>query len=197
MHKWKRSSGSRAGYVEAEEEEQAPTLQHHGTLFALTHSQDTPITLTPLVNGVQFPMKLDTGATVSLASEEVWKVHFNACPLKPCRTLLQTYTGERLQVLGQLTVDVKYENQEAKLIVPGNGPTLWGRSWLSTIRLNWATIKFVTQGIQPLLALYPELFKEELGTLSDVEIELTLVEGAVPRFKKPPPVPYALRGAVE
>ena len=200
MQKWKRSSGSRAGYVEAEEEGQAPTLQHDGTLFALTHSQDTPITLTPLVNGVQFPMELDTGATVSLASEEVWKEHFNACPLEPCMTLLRTYTGERLQVLGQLTVDVKYEDQEAKLpllIVPGNGPALWGRSWLSTIRLNWATIKFVTQGIRPLLALYPELFKEELGTLRDVEIELTLVEGAVPRFKKPRPVPYALRGTVE
>ena len=91
-------------------------------------------------------------------------------------------------MLGQLTVDVKYEDQEAKLpllIVPGNGPALWGRSWLSTVRLNWATINFVTQGIRPLLALYPELFKEELGTLRDVEIELTLVEGAVARFKKP------------
>ena len=45
----------------------------HSAAFALTHSQDIPITLTPLVNGVQFPMELDPGATVSLASEEVWK----------------------------------------------------------------------------------------------------------------------------
>ena len=92
-------------------------------------------------------------------------------------------------------MDVKYEDQEAKLpllIIPTNGPALRGRSWLSTIGLNWATIKFVTQERQSLLALSSELFKEELGTLRDVEIKLTLVEGAVPRFKKPRPVPYAL-----
>ena len=103
-------------------------------------------------------------------------------------------------MLGQLIVTVEYEDQKTELpllIVPGDGPALWGRNWLSAIRLNWQAIKYVTQGIESILSRYPDLFKEELGTMKGMEIKLSIAKDAVPRFKKPYPVPYALRGAVE
>ena len=132
-------------------------------------------------------MELDTGATVSLASEQVWKEVFNECPLGECRTLLQTYTGQRLPVLGQMNVTVEYEGQQVKvplLIVPGDGPALWGQSWLSAIRLNWSSIKSISHGVESTLSKYPDLFKEELGTLKGMEIKLSVTKDAVPNFKK-------------
>ena len=46
-------------------------------------------------------------------------------------TLLRTYTGEKLQVLGQLQVKVEYGDQVQLLpllVVAGSGPSLWGRN---------------------------------------------------------------------
>ena len=169
-------------------------------LFAVSGPRDPPIVLKPTVNGVELKMELDTGATVSLASEWVWKEVFKKCPLDECQTLLRTYTGQRLPVLGQTNIAVEYEDQKANLpllIVPGDGLALWGRSWLSVIRLNRPVIKNITKGVEPILSRYPDLFEEELGTLKGVEIQLSIAKDAIPQFKKPRPVPYALRGAVE
>ena len=166
----------------------------------MTVKRDDPIILKPKVNGVELEMELDTGATVSLASEKTWKEVFQECPLDECRTLLRTYNGERLPVLGQMSVQVRYEDQEAHtplLIIPGDGPALWGRSWLTSIRLNWGAIKYVSQGVEQILEKYLDLFREELGTLKGVEIKLSVSKDTVPRFKRPRSVPYALRGAIE
>ena len=63
--------------------------------------------------------------------------------------------------------------------------------------LNWPSVKSITDGVESLIARYPDLFKEELGTLKGVEIKLSIAKDAIPQFKKPRPVPYALRSAVE
>lgn len=159
-----------------------------------------PIVLKPKVNGTELKMELDTGATVSLASERIWKETFKEHTLEHSDALLRTYTGERLPVKGLLTVTVEYEDQKAELplfVVPGDGPALWGRNWHSAILLNWSSIKRLLQGVELILPKYSDLFKEELGTLKDVEIKLSIKKDAVPKFKRPRPVPYALRGAVE
>ena len=188
-----------AGYVDAEFSEPSKDTQD-AELFAVSTPRDTLIILKPTINGVELKMELDTGTTVSLASERVWKEVFNKCPLGECQALLRMYTGQRLPVLGQMDVAVEYEDQKVELpllIVPGDGPALWGRNWLSAIQLNWPYIKNITQEIEPILSKYSELFKEELGTLKGVEIKLSIAKDANPRFKRPRPVPYALHGAVE
>ena len=66
--------------------------------------------------------------------------------LQPSHTQLRTYSGEPIPVVGQLEVDVGYEGQVAKLpllVVEGEGPSLFGRDWLSTIRLDWKSINAV------------------------------------------------------
>ena len=51
-------------------------------------------------------------------------------PLQPTNTCLQTYTGERISVLGSIQVEVSHNNQTKQLpllVVKGQGPNLLGR----------------------------------------------------------------------
>ena len=87
-------------------------------------------------------MELDTGATVSVISEHEWKKLFsdtNELKLyigKP----LRGYSGKHLDIAGQATVQVIYEQQMTDLllvIIAGmQRPALFGRNWLEAIKLN-------------------------------------------------------------
>ena len=168
-------------------------------LFAVRGTPEAAIILEPEVNGVTLPMELDTGASVSIISQKVWEGILSKMQLEKSDTLLKTYTGEKLQVLGQLQVQVKYGDQVQQLpllVVAGNGPSLWGRNWLAAIRLNWAHIKQVHMGLGPLLQKYHDVF-QELGTLQGIEVKLMVREDAIPKFYKPCSIPYAIRGAIE
>ena len=45
-----------------------------------------------------------------------------------------------------------------------------------------------------MLQKYDELFR---GTLKDIMVRLVVDEKAIPKFHKPRPVPYVIRGAIE
>ena len=88
------------------------------------------------LNGAPVCMELDTGASVSLVSERVWREKLKAVQLEPPSLRLRTYTGEPLKLLGQTHVQVAYENQSASLpllVASGDGPSLFGRNWLNSI----------------------------------------------------------------
>ena len=77
-------------------------------------------------------MELDTGAAISIISEETRKTLFADQKLRKSTLVLEAYTEEPMQVVGQLNVLVKYGTQEAKLVlvvVGGNGPSLFGCNW--------------------------------------------------------------------
>jgi len=174
-------------------------------LEALFYNSTTPgITVTPTVNGMQLPMELDTGASVSLISEKTWTERFHSMPLESTSVVLKTYTGQNLKVLGQLTVDVQYEQQRHSLpllVVTGQGPPLFGRNWLANIRLNWHQVRLCVNtlltDVDQLLDQYKDVFSSELGTLKGIYAKLTLKPDAKPKYFKPRPVPYALRDAIE
>ena len=80
-------------------------------------------------------MELDTGASVSVMSESIWKEKFSQNKLQPSSVQLKIYSGENLNVMGQLQVNVECNDQRSKLpiqIVEGNGPMLLGRNWLKS-----------------------------------------------------------------
>ena len=135
-----------------------------GGMFQVKGDGENSIFLEPTVNGKPVKMELDTGTAVSLVSEKVWNNLWPESELKKCNILLKTYTDERLHVLGQLQVKVEFNGQVAQLpllVVKGDGPTLWGRTWLRAIRLNWKHIKQVkqvTQGLDSLLQKYSVVF---------------------------------------
>ena len=79
-------------------------------------------------------MQVDTGEAVPLISEEDMKSKFLGTQLKPSTLQLKTYTGEVIEVLGDLVVEVEYKQQGPKclslVVVRGKAPCLFGRNWL-------------------------------------------------------------------
>ena len=66
-----------------------------------------PAIILPMeINRVSVPMELDTGASLTILSEDMWKEKFPDTELKPITVRLKTYTGEELKVISQAQVDI-------------------------------------------------------------------------------------------
>ena len=156
-----------------------------------------------VLEGKPVTMELDTGAPVleSLISWAKFNDLFPAHNLQSCNLPMQTYLGEPINVRGQAQMEVQYEQQRMKLplvVVDGNGPTLFGRQWLDSIKLNWRSINHVkSRSLQSVLDGHPEVFKSELGTLKGYEAKIFVDPDARPRFCKARSVPYAMTEKVE
>ncbi|XP_078253747.1 ER membrane protein complex subunit 2 isoform X1 [Rhinoraja longicauda] len=170
-----------------------------------------------VVNGKEVKLEIDTGAAVSIISEELFQTTFLKQPLGLAEVTLKTYTGEVIPELGQFEATVKYESQSEQLpmiVVKGAGPALCGRNWLKKLTLNWKEIKHASDksyqedikhikemphltSIQDVLELHAEVFKDELGTLRDVKATILVEPGARPKFCKSRPLPFAMKARVE
>ena len=92
-------------------------------------------------------MELDTGAAVSVISPQTKAQMFPQSTLTDCTLTLTTYTGELLEVVGQILVEVKHGRQVKQLplyVVKGDGPSLMGRNWLQQIKLNWQSLNLAS-----------------------------------------------------
>ena len=103
-----------------------------------------------------------------------------------------------MQVIGQVTVDVEYGSQRKELsllIVAGEQrPPLLGRDWLHSIKLDWAKLQHVREGLlQDTVSKFPAVFQKNVGTIKEYKADIRLKEGAKPIFKKSRPVAYALQ----
>lgn len=79
-----------------------------------------------------------------ILQEGTYKKHFKYTPLMLSSTRLHTlymyYTGHPVKVYGKVNVLLKYQEQCADvwlLVVDSSGPSLFGRDWLSRIKLDW------------------------------------------------------------
>ena len=87
-------------------------------------------------------MELDTGASVSLISEQAYHATWtdSTClQLKPLDACFCTYSSEIIKVLSAIDVNVMCKNhcrQLSLLVVPNNGPTPFSRDWLKAISLD-------------------------------------------------------------
>lgn len=150
-------------------------------------------------------MEIDTGAAVSIISENLQKELFPDAVLHTSRMELKTYTGERMGVVGEWDVQVQYQQQSKTLpliVVTGDGPSLLGRNWLKHLRLDWEKIGKIAAGQTPeslesLIAEHAAIFKDELGTIQPFKAKLQVKQNATPRFFKPRSVPFAIKGAIE
>ena len=69
--------------------------------------------------------------------ETLWQE--DCLQLKSC-TQLKMFMGEIVEALGILPVQVECNGQNRDLdllVVPGSGPSLFGRNWLQHIKLYW------------------------------------------------------------
>ena len=118
--------------------------------------------------------------------------------MQPTNTRLQTYTGERISVLGSIQVEVSNNNQTKQLlllVVKGQGPNLLGRDWMSVLTLDWQTVHKLqyNRQLDELLQKYSALFIDKLGKLEGIKVKLHVDTEAHPKFCKARPVPLTLR----
>lgn len=186
---------------------------NEGTTTQLNNLGSTvpPISFELVIEGHKINMELDTGAAVSVISEENYLRLFPNASLKCSNVVLRTYTGEVLKPLGIVDVNVEYKNQCCKLplhVIRDQGPSLIGRDWLHRIRLDWSSAYRLDdltrksdstslKAVKELCIKYSDLFKEELGQIKGEVAKLRLKEDYRPCFLKARPVAFALRPKVE
>ena len=175
------------------------------SLFRVNSQASTdPITVNVILND-HYPlqMEVDTGAAVSVISEDTFKTIFADNKPQPTNITLHTYLGKEIPVVGTVDVKVQYEFQTITnlplIITRGRGSTLFGRNWLQHIRLNWPSINTIHSDDQvgKLVDKYSNLFSSRLGTIQGVEAKIHVPEDSQPRFFKPRHISYALKDKVE
>jgi hypothetical protein len=99
-----------------------------------------PIKLELFVNGNSMTFKVDTGASVSVCSEEFYNSHFQICKLEPSELTLSSYTNQPIMPIGKIKVIVTYQGTHVNVLhlyVIKNGlHPLMGRDWLSPINVD-------------------------------------------------------------
>jgi len=172
-------------------------------IFNVSSKTTPPYMVVMEINGQSVTMEIDTGAAVTVMSQECWEARFAGLTLEQPTLCLRTYTAEKMTVLGETSVLVrygKYKGTHKLYVVEGKGPTLLGRDWLRSIHLDWASIKSVSgvdSNVDKVVGKYPEVFQEGLGTLKHFKATLHLMPGATPRFCRPRPLPFSIREQVE
>ena len=156
-------------------------------------------------------MELNTGAGISIISEETYNTFFKSVPLEPSTTKLHAHTGDPIHIHGQFNVNARYKAQSSALpliVVAGAGPSLLGRSWLTEIRLDWneifcihvaknSVLPEITQQLHAVIQNHSDLFKDQLGTIKGLSARLEMKNGVSTKFFRARTVPYALQQAVE
>ena len=174
-------------------------------LFSIRSSNVAPLSVTVRVDGEELMMEVDTGATKSLISmktfNQLWK-ETGTPILHMTTTRLRTYTGEAIKVAGILEVEValgKQRKQLELLVVDDDGPSLFGRDWLTKLKLDWCQLNQVraTDGLQRVLDSHKNVFDDELGKVKDVQARIHITPEAMPVFCRARTVPYALREKIE
>ena len=138
-----------------------------------TNTSNSPYRALINMNRSPLRMKVDTGASVSLISEETFQTIQRAdqpFQLKETSVQLWIYTGDVIPVRGSVLVPVEHNTQSLTLpliVTEGSGPSLLGRNWLSVFCLDWQTIFTVQQSayLQQVLNSHGKVFKEGLGEL--------------------------------
>ena len=114
----------------------------------MEQGQKPPYRVSLNLNGVDQFMELDTGASKTVISEEVFNDLCKSEPhlkLQPSATKLRTYTGELIPILGTVQLRVTFNEKQFDLkaeVVKGKTPCLLGRDCIGSIPLNSAGMKF-------------------------------------------------------
>ena len=67
------------------------------------------------IDGCPLRMDINTGASVSVVSESIYKQYLAHMQLNPTAKKLRSYSGDSLKVLGELDVNTTYKEQQARL----------------------------------------------------------------------------------
>ena len=173
------------------------------SLYAIKTDKVNPIEVDIVINNAEVTMQVDTGASVSVMSEETYKNTWTQerPALEPSTVKLKTYSGEQLKVLGSMRAQVEYKEQKGDLpllVVAGKGPALLGRDWLEHLKLDWQQLHSIQHsGLEGILQKHAAVFQDELGELKGTKAKISVDPTVEPQFHKARPVPFALKEKVE
>ena len=74
-------------------------------------SDSEPIHVEVFINDRPLFMEIDTGAAVSLLSQIKWQEFYPELVPRKTEVVLKTYTGERMDLVGEADVEVRYHEQ--------------------------------------------------------------------------------------
>ena len=153
------------------------------------------------INSIPVEMCIDTGCPISIIPESIW-LAAGKPELSPSPNKLKSYTGNKLNILGEFRGKVTINGSTQVMAVTvcrGNGASLLGRDWLETRRIEWRSVVLAVDGpnLPPQLRPFKNLFNPELGRINSVRVKINVKEGAIPKFFRPRPVPYALHQRVK
>ena len=87
-------------------------------MYNLSGVSVKPLKIAVRVDNADLDMEVDTGASVSIISEDTYSRLWpdgQQPSLQESSITLQTYSGKHLSIKGSLTVDVQHKDQKAKL----------------------------------------------------------------------------------
>ena len=167
----------------------------------LHSDNNNPIELTMDIDNKPLKMELDTGASVSLISAKTFATLQSSRQLQKSNTVLRTYSGEQIRVVGNIDVSVKYNTQVVTLpllVIEGEGPSLLGRNWLKHIKLDWKNIHIMKgDDLQLMLERHRGAFRDGLGKLQGYQAKIIIEPEATPKFCKARTVPYSMKVKIE
>ncbi|KAG8185029.1 hypothetical protein JTE90_017052 [Oedothorax gibbosus] len=158
-----------------------------------------PIVVSVEINNKQINMEIDSGAGHSIISVRTYRDIWPDQPaLTPVNLQLQTWTKEKITILGSKEVVVSYNNQEAVLtvlIVSGLGPSLLGRSWFSALGITLQTPNPVS--VNSVIQKFSGLFEGDLGQFRGTPVSISIEKDTQPIFLKHRTVPFAHKEKIE
>ena len=103
------------------------------SIHQLSRPRGKPIKIPVRIDGLALDMELDTGAGLSVISEETYNLLNQHGPalLHPAQVGLRTHTGERVSVKGIVQAEVQYKDQKTHvplIVTKEKGPNLIGRN---------------------------------------------------------------------
>ena len=127
---------SKVHQVEEEYSESSENEQEW-SVFTVKTPDNRDIKININIESVDYTMELDTGASLSLISEDSYQKYFSHLQLENSNMKLTTYTGDNMAVLGELHVKVRHGKQTETLPLI----VVKGRNWLSKLTLDWHHIR--------------------------------------------------------
>ena len=127
------------------------------------------------ISGKSTLMEIDTGASLSVVSDKTFKALCQGSEklsLHDTTITLPTFSGDLIEPQGVTEVPVfSPDDQEFRMplvVVRGDQPSLLGRDWLGTLKLDWRNVRKLTHvpQLDALLSQYSDLFKDELGEMN-------------------------------
>lgn len=164
------------------------------------------------VEGVKWPMEIDTGSCVTVCSMKDLKKNFPWKKLEKASRPLTVVSGESLKVMGKIKVAVKVHGakfilslhviETKKHFIP-----LMGRDWLDKVCPSWRkALKINNVGHKDELREFREIFKEKIlkkfsklfdndmsSPIADFKVDIRMKEDATPFVHKAYNVPFSVR----